>query len=126
MPNVRFLPPTADPVRKRKFLNSCDAMLHGRARGETFGLSCLEFAMLGKPVLTFSGSPERAHLEILGDFALPYAHPEELWARLQAPDSLKRRPDSARFAAYQPQPVMKKFAEVFLRPSPPGAEGGRD
>ena len=50
LPNIRFLPPTADAVTKTRFLNSCDAMLHGRMRGETFGLSCLEFAMLGKPV----------------------------------------------------------------------------
>jgi len=55
LPNIRFLPPTSDPGQKRKFLNSCDAMLHGRMRGETFGLSCLEFAMLGKPVLTYAG-----------------------------------------------------------------------
>ena len=78
VPNIRFLPATADPIAKRRFLNTCDAMLHGRMRGETFGLSCLEFAMLDKPVLTYANSPEKAHLEILGDSAVAYRSASEL------------------------------------------------
>ena len=78
VPNIRFLPATTDPLQKRRFLNTCDAVLHGRMRGETFGLSCLEFAMLGKPVLTYGGSPEVAHLEILGDSAVRYESGKEL------------------------------------------------
>jgi len=78
LPNIVFLPATADPILKRRFLNTCDAMLHGRQRGETFGLSCLEFAMLGKPVLTYAASSERAHLEILGDAAVGYHNIKEL------------------------------------------------
>jgi len=83
MPNIRFLPATADPFLKRRFLNTCDAMLHGRMRGETFGLSCLEFAMLGKPVLTFGDSPEKAHLEILGEAAVAYENAQHLRALLR-------------------------------------------
>jgi len=78
LPNIRFFPATADLRQKRRFLNTCDAMLHGRQRGETFGLSCLEFATLGKPVLTFGGSPEVAHLEILEDSAVVYHNTSEL------------------------------------------------
>jgi len=78
VPNIVFLPATADPILKRRFLNTCDIMLHGRMRGETFGLSCLEFAMLGKPVLTYADSPERAHLEILGKAAVGYRHAQDL------------------------------------------------
>jgi len=76
--NIVFLPATADPVLKRRFLNTCDAMLHGRQRGETFGLSCLEFAALGKPVLTYADSPEKAHLEILGEAAVAYKNAQHL------------------------------------------------
>jgi glycosyltransferase involved in cell wall biosynthesis len=83
LPNIVFLPATADPILKRRFLNTCDAMLHGRQRGETFGLSCLEFAMLGKPVLTYANSPERAHLEILGDAAVAYENAQHLRALLR-------------------------------------------
>jgi len=75
---VRFLPPTVDAVRKKSFLNSCDGMMHARKRGETFGLAVAEFAMLGKPVLTWAGSPERAHLEMLGEGNSPYGDAREL------------------------------------------------
>ena len=122
--NLKFLPATADPIRKRMFLNSCDAMLHAMIRGETFGLSCLEFAMLGKRVLTFAGSPESAHLDILGESAVPYASACQLKEILRNPASVVRdkrkgvaggdkRLDS-RFGAFQPEAVMKKFHEVFL------------
>ena len=138
LPNIRFLPATADPVRKRRFLNSCDAMLHGRQRGETFGLSCLEFAMLGKPVLTYGASPERAHLEILGDRAVTYQNAEELKKRLgdvnwldgfsggkvwesKETSGRKEKPQPStgadpKFADYQPEAVMKRFWKVFLEP----------
>jgi glycosyltransferase involved in cell wall biosynthesis len=144
LPNIRFLPPTSDPVLKRKFLNSCDAMLHGRQRGETFGLSCLEFAMLGKPVLTYADSPERAHLEILGDSAVCYENPQQLkelledrgrWSEVgrQWSEGGGRKAEANahreltndyrlpsklvdnKFKEFQPQVVMQKFKEVFLR-----------
>jgi hypothetical protein len=91
MPNIVFLPATADPFLKKRFLNTCDAMLHGRMRGETFGLSCLEFAVLGKPVLTFGDSPEKAHLEILGEAAVAYHNAKELREFLCHPASVIRR-----------------------------------
>jgi hypothetical protein len=166
MPNIRFLPPTADPILKRRFLNTCDAMLHGRMRGETFGLSCLEFAMLGKPVLTYANSPERAHLEILGDAAVAYENAQHLRALLRdrgrwsdigslgaegrgqrtedggrlsvvgsrksvvsgrrsktdrQPTTGNRQPLSMgrskeyQFKNYQPEAVMRKFEQVFLK-----------
>lgn len=120
LPNIRFLPATADPIRKRLFLNSCDAMLHGRMRGETFGLSCLEFAMIGNPVLTYAGSAERAHLEILGDTAVPYQNAQELCEFLchQADArGLRTKPGGRmeKFKPYQPEAVMRKFEQVFLK-----------
>ena len=124
LPNLRFFPATAESTRKRMFLNSCDAMLHGRRRGETFGLSCLEFAMLGKPVLTFAGSPERAHLGILEESAVPYANSFELKNILRNLASVVRGGGKvsaqgggmvgARFARFQPKEVMKQFHEAFL------------
>jgi hypothetical protein len=126
LPNIRFLPATADPIRKRLFLNSCDAMLHGRMRGETFGLSCLEFAMIGKSVLTYAGSPERAHLEILGDKAVHYENAQELHELLRKPTSIIGNINSGEWRTeggewmqklkqYQPEAVMRKFEQVFLK-----------
>lgn len=112
LPNIRFLPATIDPIRKRLFFNSCEAMLHGRMRGETFGLSCLEFASTGRKVLTYSGSPELAHLGILGEAGLPYANERELRELLKRPaDSFRH---GQNFEHFSPKPVMRQFQKVFL------------
>ena len=70
--NVHYLPATVDPCEKAKFLATCDAMIHARDTGETFGLAVAEFAVLRKPVITFEGSKEKAHLEMLGKEASRY------------------------------------------------------
>lgn len=76
--NVHYLAATVDPKEKGAFLATCDAMLHARWHGETFGLAVGEFAVLGKPVITFGGSRERAHLEMLGEHGLVYQNTEDL------------------------------------------------
>ena len=78
LPNVHYLPATVDLGEKARFLATCDAMIHARDTGDTFGLAVGEFAVLGKPVITFSESRERAHLEMLGKRALLYRNPGEL------------------------------------------------
>lgn len=127
VPNIHFLPATSDPVRKRAFLNTCDAMIHGRQRGETLGMACLECASLGKTVLTYGGSPEVAHLEVLGESAVKYESPEQLLGFLRQPESILDRPTfkagggpqvagrTTPFQEYQPAAAMRKFEEVFLR-----------
>lgn len=110
--NIRFLPATSDPFRKRAFINTCDAMIHGRMRGETLGLACLEFASTGRKVLTYSGSPELAHLGILGEAGLLYTNERELRELLKRPsDSFRHRQN---FEHFSPEPVMRQFQRVFL------------
>ena len=72
LPNVHYLPATVDLGEKARFLATCDAMIHARDTGETFGLAVAEFAVLRKPVITFEGSKEKAHLEMLGEEASRY------------------------------------------------------
>lgn len=62
LPNVIFLPANADMIYKTKFINTCDAMLHARLRGETFGLACAEFSIKNKPIITWNGSFDVATL----------------------------------------------------------------
>ncbi len=71
-PNIHFLPKTMDPVAKIHFIDACDAMIHGRHQGETFGMAVAEFSVRRKPVLTWNGSVDRYHLDILGDAAIAY------------------------------------------------------
>jgi len=113
LPNVHYLPGTVDAEEKAEFLATCDAMLHARWHGETFGLAVGEFAVLGKPVITFGGSRERAHLDMLGDRAQIYRDAKELGEILR-----RFQPQAAGETAYEawadPQAVMKIFHERFL------------
>ena len=111
--NVHYLPATVDPLEKAKFLATCDAMLHARWHGETFGLAVGEFAVLGKPVITFSESRERAHLEMLGKQPLLYQHFGELAGILK-----EFCPHKAHGTEYEmfadPKSVMSLFQKKFL------------
>ncbi len=121
-PRVICLPGNADLGFKANFIESCDAMLHARRLGESFGLACGEFSLRNRPVLTWGGSPHRCHLEILGDRALVWDDAASL-ARLLL--DLDRRSLSAGqwdcySAAFNPKVVMEKFQRVFLDDSAAG------
>ena len=113
LPNIHYLSATVDPVEKSKFLATCDAMLHARWHGETFGLAVGEFAVLGKPVITFSESREKAHLEMLGSQALLYRHASELTKMLR-----NFRPHRTQGTEYEifgdPKAVMELFQKKLL------------
>jgi hypothetical protein len=111
--NVHYLPATVDPVEKAKFLATCDAMLHARWHGETFGLAVGEFAVLGKPVITFADSRERAHLEMLGGQSLQYRHADELIKILK--DFGPHRTQGSEYEIYaDPKVVMEIFRKKYL------------
>lgn len=111
--NIHYLAATVDSEEKARFLATCDAMLHARLHGETFGLAVGEFAVLGKPVITFTESRERAHLEMLGKQALLYRNVGEL------ADILREfRPHKTHGTEYEtfadPRVVMELFRKKFL------------
>jgi hypothetical protein len=111
--NVHYLPATVDVDEKAKFLATCDAMLHARLHGETFGLAVGEFAVLGKPVITFSESREKAHLEMLGNQALLYRHAGELAEILR--DFSPHRTQGTEYEIFaDPKVVMEFFRKKFL------------
>jgi len=113
LPNIHYLPATIDPAEKAKFLATCDAMLHARWHGETFGLAVGEFAVLGKPVITFTESRERAHLEMLGNQALPYSYHGELAKILR--EFHPHRTQGTQYEIFaDPKVVMEFFRKKFL------------
>jgi hypothetical protein len=115
-----FLPGSADPVRKAQFINTCDGMIHARGIGETFGLACGEFSIKNKPVLTYFMSPQRSHIEILGDKGIFYKGPRDLKQILLAfnPEIQNTKTWDAYSAKYGAEPVMKQFKAVFLDQNP--------
>ncbi len=112
--NILFLEGAADFSEKEKFINTCDAMLHARESGETFGLAIAEFSVRQRPVFTWAGSHERSHIELLGSTGFYYNDAADLERLLRTfePDQTKNWDVySARFS---PHAVMEQFRSVFL------------
>ncbi len=78
-PRIFYFLGTTNMKNKRMFINTCGALIHARKCGETFGLVCGEFAVALKPVITFSNSSERNHIEVLGDKAILYNNYETVY-----------------------------------------------
>ena len=111
---VFFIESTARMHYKTKFINTCDAMIHARLEGESFGLACGEFSLRNKPVITWSGSNEKNHIETLGDKAFLYENSIDLLSIFL---EFKKQPakDWNCYKDFSPEKVMKKFNEIFLK-----------
>jgi hypothetical protein len=118
-PRVYFLPRTIDSMYKSKFINTSDYMIHARRRGETFGLAVGEFSIQNKPIITFSGSKEKAHLEILGDKGITYSTKKELYSILLNLQKVKKNMIPNYYDCYSkhynPKKVMQLFDQRFLK-----------
>ena len=102
-------------VQKRRFINTCDVMLHARTRGETFGIAVGEFALCGKPVLTYAKSAELAHVEMLNR-PLLYHDPVELKGWIQRIASGERfLEDGGAYRNCTPENVMEIFDRHFIQ-----------
>lgn len=144
-PQIIHLPVCYDLDKKVRFINTCDAMLHGRKGGETFGIAVGEFSIKNKPVITYyppqSGlanlkhrarqafnsitktaqrlpiTPAREHINILGDKALTFHTKKGLRSILLNFDrEWSHKQDWDAYSAnYSPAPVMKQFDRVFIQ-----------
>lgn len=111
-PNIYFIDGTHNLDEKVAFINTCDAMIHSRERGETFGLTIAEFSTFEKPIITYLNSPEKNHINILGDKGFYYANYDELYEILLHMDSTIKGYNC--YTDFTPEKVMNKFKEVFL------------
>lgn len=113
-PNIIYIHPTSDMEYKTKFINTCDAMIHARYEGESFGLSCGEFSIRNKPIITWNGSVERNHIYILQDKGIYYENHSDLYNILM---NFKPQPekDWNCYKKYNPKNIMKIFNEVYLK-----------
>jgi len=115
-PRIIYLPGTEDMIFKRKFINTCDALIHARYRGETFGLTCGEFSICKKPVITWGGSNEREHLIILGEKAVVYHNSSDLYSILYSFTRNLYNVNQNGYQKYTPEYVMNVFKENCLKP----------
>lgn len=113
---VIHLPELVDRAELRRFVNTCDYMLHAHRYGETFGLAVAEFAFVGAPVLTFLGSPLTGHFDLLSEgMLLGYTTYEDVLAHLSRLPRRTEPVDSSVRLDYSRESVMARFAGTFLR-----------
>jgi len=113
--NIIYLEGTSSMKSKRKFINMCDALLHARESGETFGITCGEFAIQNKPVITWDGSRERNHINILGDKAVLYSDYDSIYKILNEFNIKKYNMESNGYLEYTPKNIMNIFNQVYLK-----------
>lgn len=111
-PRVIWINSNYDLEYKVKFINTCDAHIHARNIGESFGLTCGEFSVKNKPVITWNGSIERNHIEILGDKALLYNNYSDLM-NLLINFSIKKDNWNC-YNEYLPNVVIDKFKKLYF------------
>lgn len=111
-----FLAGNSDLDYKVRFINTCDGMLHARGIGESFGLACGEFSIKGKPVITYALSPQRSHIEILGDKAILYKGKKDLADIFQSFNrGIQHQKNWDAYSAnFNAKEVMRQFKEVFI------------
>lgn len=119
-PNIKYINWTSSLENKSKFINTCDAMIHARYDGETFGLAVAEFSIRNKPVITWNPDiiPDHydyAHISILKDKGIYYKNGNDLESiilSISKPDIEKS--DWNAYRDYTPNKIIQKFENIFL------------
>jgi hypothetical protein len=113
---VIHLPKSSCETTKVKFINTCDAMIHARQVGESFGVACAEFSLRNKPVITYNASPESSHIDILGKKGIYYSNPNDL---MQIFLNLNKKEINSlewnQYKQFAPEIIIKKFKQIYLK-----------
>ena len=120
IPNIIHLGPNADLYYKRRFLNSCNACIHGRSEGETFGLAVAECSLAGLPVFIHANARTDAnfHVKTLGSEGLLYGDDEasvlqQLRAFNATAAKAKAEVYKSLYEPFSPVPMMLEFLSTF-------------
>jgi hypothetical protein len=109
-----FLGPFFGQQQKANFIHACDAMLHGRTLGESFGLAICEFLFCNKPVLAWEGGFDRNHIELLQKHDLIYSNENDLYNRIMNLPEYCGKNYRSIVDPFGPYNVIKKFEAVYL------------
>jgi len=111
-PNILYLSPETDLNIKAAFINTCDAMIHGRTEGETFGLAVAEFLHQNKPVIANWECRDRHHIELMGDYGMYYRNCDDLKSLL---NGFEKRDYNVKHLVdqFKPEVIMNKFKKLI-------------
>jgi len=116
-PNIIHLEPTWDLEKKTGFINTCDAMVHARSGGESFGLSIAEFLHQDKPVLSCPlplTDTDANHIEMLGELGKWYTTKEECIQQILSIEHKDHRGVYKELVKeFTPENVMERFRNIF-------------
>jgi hypothetical protein len=121
-PKVIYCKTIYSKINKAKFIQTCDAMIHARNDGETFGLSIGEFNIYNKPIITTyatvpvivkSNFYSNAHIDLLGDKAIIVKDKNDVINTLNNIREIITSRDDWRgeYKNFTPNAVMKIFYE---------------
>lgn len=118
-PKAIFLPGSPDMAYKVRFINTCDAMLHARLQGESFGLACGEFSIRNKPVITYLHGKHGHHIDVLGDKGFYYHDKNSLLTIVRGMEKaqLADKDWDCYTARYNPATVMESFERHLIKPA---------
>lgn len=119
-PRAKFISFNPSREYKSMFINTCDAMVHGRSDGETFGLAVAEFSAFNKPVFTYDADYwwyMRAHIDMLGEKAILYKNEEVLSSYLLQIDKnyVKDINWDSYSEKFSPKNVIDRFNNIFIK-----------
>ena len=94
-------------------------MIHARLLGESFGLSCGEFSIKNRPVITYGKSSQTNHLKILGSKGLLYNNVSDLQNIILNLDRKEIHQQSwDRYSEqFNPKAVMTLFDKYLIQPA---------
>ena len=118
-PSAIFLPGSTDLDYKVKFINTCDAMLHARRLGESFGLACAEFSICNKPIITYKHNKHTHHHDILGNKAFYFSDKQSLIEIITSidPSVTKQKNWDCYSQRYNQTRVMSLFDKHLIYPA---------
>lgn len=112
-PRLIYVSGTTSVETKTAFINTCDAMIHARQMGESFGLAVCEFLHQNKPVITNLECRDKHHIRLMKNEGYYYTNANELFAILY---SFKKQEYNVSHLVeqFKPEYVMNKF-KTFLK-----------
>lgn len=114
LPNVIHINKISFEINKSHFIQACDAMIHARNMGESFGLAIAEFLFYDKPVISYNGGIDQNHISMLGEFGHWYSNGGSFIDKVI---TFKRKGDGVYkklVEDFSPEKVITKFKKVFL------------
>jgi hypothetical protein len=114
-----FLDGTSNMEYKRKFINTCNAMLYGRDNGETFGLCCGEFSMCNKPVIASllgfnTRNFDKFHIQTLRNNIIIHNDYNRLYDILINWNKYNKDVSNNGYKKYTPEYVMDIFNKIIV------------